>query len=154
MLGAFCLPICPKADATSGGGWELSALEALNSLTSDLSNGFVGSCILDMDGFEGSNRLLVGIVEDEYWEEYLDVSIEADESTAVVVVILLSCEEISSLFIDRDMEPNKLLLEEVVKDGAVGQSLLHTGLEKVGRIDGVVGGDFVELPRRCILSKF
>ena len=82
------------------------------------------------------------------------MNIEADESTAVVVVILLSCEEISSLFIDRDMEPNKLLLEEVVKDGAVGQSLLHTGLEKVGRIDGVVGGDFVELPRRCILSKF
>ena len=66
MLGAFCLLICPKADATSGGGWELRALEALNSLTSDLSNGFVGSCILDMDGLEGSKRLLGGIVVDEY----------------------------------------------------------------------------------------
>ena len=130
MLGAFCLLICPKADATSGGGWELSALEALNSLTSDLSNGFVGNCILDMDGFGGSKRLLGGIVADEYWEEYLDVSIEADESTAVVVVILLSCDEISLLFIDRDMEPNKLLLEEAVKDGVVGQSFLHTGMGK------------------------
>ena len=132
MLGAFCLLICPKADATSGGGWELSALEALNSLTSDLSNGFVGNCILDMDGFGGSKRLLGGIVADEYCEEYLDVSIEADESTAVVVVILLSCDEISLLFIDRDMEPNKLLLEEAVKDGVVGQSFLHTGMGKFG----------------------
>ena len=148
MLGAFCLLICPKADATSGGGWELSALEALNSLTSDLSNGFVGSCILDMDGFEGSNRLLGGIVADEY------VSIEADESTAVVVVILLSCDEISLLFIDRDMELNKLLLEAAVKDGVVGQSFLHTGMGKVGRKDGVVGGDFVEVPRRYMLSIF
>ena len=132
MLGAFCLLICPKADATSGGGWELSAIEALNSLTSDLSNGFVGNCILDMDGLEGSKRLLGGIVADEYCEEYLDVSIEADESTAVVVVILLSCDEISLLFIDRDMEPNKLLLEEAVKDGVVGQSFLHTGMGKFG----------------------
>ena len=132
MLGAFCLLICPKADATFGGGWELSALEALNSLTSDLSNGFVGNCILDMDGFGGSKRLLGGIVADEYCEEYVDVSIEADESTAVVVVILLSCNEISLLFIDRDMEPNKLLLEEAVKDGVVGQSFLHTGMGKFG----------------------
>ena len=132
MLGAFCLLICPKADATSGGGWELIAIEALNSLTSDLSNGFVGNCILDMDGFGGSKRLLGGIVADEYCEEYLDVSIEADESTAVVVVILLSCDEISLLFIDRDMEPNKLLLEEAVKDGVVGQSFLHTGMGKFG----------------------
>ena len=132
MLGAFCLLICPKADATSGGGWELSALEALNSLTSDLSNGFVGSCILDMDGLEGINRLLGGIVAEEYGEEYFDVSIEADESTAVVVVILLSCDEISLLFIDRDVEPNKLPLDEAVKDGVVGHSFLHTGMGNVG----------------------
>ena len=78
----------------------------------------------------------------------MDVSIEADESTAVVVVILLSCDEISLLFIDRGMELNKLLLEVAVKDGVVGQSLLHTCMGKVGRKDGVVGGDFVEVPRR------
>ena len=82
------------------------------------------------------------------------MSIEADESTAVVVVILLSCDEISLLFIDRDIEPNKLLLEESVKDGVVGQSFLHTGIGKAGRKDGVVGGDFVEVPRRCMLSIF
>ena len=78
----------------------------------------------------------------------MDVSIEADESTAVVVVILLSCDEISLLFIDRGMELNKLLLEVAVKYGVVGQSFLHTGTGKVGRKDGVVGGDFVEVPRR------
>ena len=78
----------------------------------------------------------------------MDVSIEADESTAVVVVILLSCDEISLLFIDRGMELNKLLLEVAVKDGVVGQSFLHTGTGKVGRKDDVVGGDFVEVPRR------
>jgi len=85
-----------------------------------------------MDGLEGINRPLGGIVADEYWEEYLDVSIEADESTAVVVVILLSCDEISLLFIDRDVEPNKLPLDEAVKDGVVGHSFLHTGMGNVG----------------------
>ena len=60
------------------------------------------------------------------------MSIEADESTAVVVVILLSCDEISLLLIDRDTEPNKLLLEEAVKDGVVGHSFLHTGMGNVG----------------------
>ena len=47
-------------------------------------------------------------------------------------MILLSCDDISLLFIDRDTEPNKLLLEEAVKDGVVGQSFLHTGMGKFG----------------------
>ena len=50
MLGFF-LVIFPKLDATSGGGCDDNALLALNSLTSDMSNGCVGSCMFGNDEF-------------------------------------------------------------------------------------------------------